>query len=114
MGEALASRPSIESSFVTFLSCTDNASEVAYLKELDSAAQNVDEVDDYRTEYAEVTKAGRELYQHFSVGDWALRAVSLPLSPLLLFYFLRAEGLPTQQQGNQGPALCVSVCAFFN
>ena len=120
---ALASRPSIESSFVTFLSCTDNASEVAYLKELDSAAQNVDEVDDYRTEYAEVTKAGRQLYQHFSVGDWALRAVSLPLpfllvspSPLPLFIsstFCGAEGLPTQQQAKQGPSLFLCVCVIF-
>ena len=44
VGEALASRPSIDRSYVTFLSCTDNDIDVAYLKELDKSAQNVDEV----------------------------------------------------------------------
>ena len=44
VSEALASRPSIDRSYVTFLSCTDNDIDVAYLKELDKSAQNVDEV----------------------------------------------------------------------
>ena len=40
----LRNRPSIDKSFVTFLSCTDNDSDVAYLKELDSTVPHVDEV----------------------------------------------------------------------
>ena len=75
VGDLLRGRPSIDRSFVTFLTCTDNDHDVAYLKELDSSVPNVDEVDDYYTESAEVAKAGHKLYTHFSVGDWALRAV---------------------------------------
>ena len=75
VGDILRDRPSIDRSFVTFLTCTDNDYDVAYIKELDSSVPNVDEVDDYYTEAAEVAKAGHKLYGHFSVGDWALRAV---------------------------------------
>ena len=44
VSEALGSRPSLDRSYVTFLSCTDNDIDVAYLKELDKSAKNVDEV----------------------------------------------------------------------
>lgn len=75
VGDLLRGRPSIDKSFVTFLSCTDNDHDIAYIKELDRTIRNVDEVDDYNSERAEVMRARRRVYEHFSVGDWALRAV---------------------------------------
>lgn len=75
VGELLRGRPSLDKSFVTFLSCTDNDQDIAYIKSLDSSVRNVDEVDDYNSERAEVLRARRQIYDHFSVGDWALRAV---------------------------------------
>jgi hypothetical protein len=75
VGDLLRGRPSLDKSFVTFLSCTDNDEDIAYIKELDRDVRNVDEVDDYNSEKAEVMQAGKRIYDHFSVGDWALRAV---------------------------------------
>ena len=75
VGDLLRGRPSLDKSFVTFLSCTDNEQDIAYVKELDRSVRNVDEVDDYHSERAEGMRAGRRIYEHFSVGDWALRAV---------------------------------------
>merc|ERR1719409_12636 len=71
----LQRRPCIDKSFVTFLSCTDNDQDVAYIKRLDADVKHVDEVDDYNTERLEVMAAKRQLYRNFSVGDWALKAV---------------------------------------
>lgn len=75
VSDILQRRPCIDKSFVTFLSCTDNDQDVAYLKRLDAGVKNVDEVDDYNSERSEVMKAKRKLYLNFSVGDWALKAV---------------------------------------
>ena len=33
------------------------------------------QVDDYKTEFNAAKAAKRKIYQHFSMGDWALRAV---------------------------------------
>ena len=75
VSDILRGRPCIDKSFVTFLSCTDNDQDIAYLKRLDAGVKHVDEVDDYNSERSEVMKAGRRLYSNFSVGDWALKAV---------------------------------------
>lgn len=71
---ALRARPCIDRSFVTFLSCTDNDSDIAYIKQLDADLEHIDEVDDYNTERAEVLRHGASVYQNFSMGDWVLRA----------------------------------------
>lgn len=75
VSDILRGRPCIDKSFVTFLSCTDNDQDIAYIKRLDAGVKHVDEVDDYNSERSEVMKAGRQLYSNFSVGDWALKAV---------------------------------------
>ena len=76
VSRVLHERPCVDKSFVTFLSCTDNDQDIAYIKDLDANLRNVDEVDDFNSERAEVARAGlsRAGYRNFSVGDWALRA----------------------------------------
>lgn len=75
VSDILQRRPRSDKSFVTFLSCTDNDQDIAYIKRLDASVQHVDEVDDYNSERSEVMKARQQLYSNFSVGDWALKAV---------------------------------------
>jgi hypothetical protein len=105
---ALKQRPSVDKSFVTFLSCTDNDRDVAYIKELDAGLPHVDEVDDYYTERAEVARAGgRSVYKNFSVGDWALRAVVGAAVPA----WDKSDEPATRGKATRGVACCAGKAA---
>jgi hypothetical protein len=60
--------------YVTFLACTDDESSVAYLAQWDRTMINVDVVDDYKTEREEIRRI-RGLNFPFSFGDYVAKAL---------------------------------------
>ncbi|CAF4224370.1 unnamed protein product [Rotaria sp. Silwood2] len=60
--------------YVTFLSCTDDESSVAYLSQWDRTMMNVDVVDDYKTEREQVRRTRGYNYP-FSFGDYVAKAL---------------------------------------
>ncbi|CAF5038671.1 unnamed protein product, partial [Rotaria sp. Silwood1] len=60
--------------YVTFLSCTDDVSSVAYLSQWDRTMINVDVVDDYKTEREKVRRIQGYNYP-FSFGDYVAKAL---------------------------------------
>lgn len=69
----LFQRPSPKKSVVNFFVCTDDDTEVAYLETVDKKCPNVDVVDDYRTEKAQVLAKKR--VKNFSMGDYVVKAI---------------------------------------
>ncbi|CAF1399012.1 unnamed protein product, partial [Adineta steineri] len=60
--------------YVTFLACTDDDSSVAYLSQWDRNMQNVDVVDDYKSEREEIRR-NRGANYPFSFGDYVAKAL---------------------------------------
>jgi hypothetical protein len=108
VSRVLHERPCVDKSFVTFLSCTDNDQDIAYIKHLDANMRNVDEVDDFNSERAEVARAG---YRNFSVGDWALRAA---VGAAIRAWDKSDEGpkFPGRRRGGGGPSARWRCCLF--
>lgn len=66
--------------YVTFLACTDDESSVAYLSNWDRNMMNVDVVDDYKTEREEVRR-NRGYNYPFSFGDYVAKALLGAVDP---------------------------------
>ncbi|CAM4772508.1 unnamed protein product [Rotaria magnacalcarata] len=66
--------------YVTFLACTDDESSVAYLSQWDRSMMNVDVVDDYKTEREEVRRTRGYNYP-FSFGDYVAKALLGAVDP---------------------------------
>ena len=66
--------------YVTFLACTDDEASVAYLSQWDRTMMNVDVVDDYKTEREEVRRARGHNYP-FSFGDYVVKALLGAVDP---------------------------------
>ncbi|CAF0865944.1 unnamed protein product [Rotaria sordida] len=66
--------------YVTFLACTDDESSVAYLSQWDRTMMNVDVVDDYKTEREEVRRIRGNNYP-FSFGDYVAKALLGAVDP---------------------------------
>ncbi|CAF1170310.1 unnamed protein product [Didymodactylos carnosus] len=71
-----------QTTYVSFLACTDDNESVAYLSNWDKQMQNVDVVDDYRTEKQEIQR--QRGYQYpFSYGDYIVKALLGAIDPQL-------------------------------
>ena len=66
--------------YVTFLACTDDEENVAYLSQWDKAMMNVDVVDDYKTEREEVRRNKGHNFP-FSFGDYVAKALLGAVDP---------------------------------
>jgi hypothetical protein len=66
--------------YVTFLACTDDDSSVEYLSQWDRSMMNVDVVDDYKTEREEVRRNRGHNYP-FSFGDYVAKALLGAVDP---------------------------------
>jgi len=68
--------------FISFLACSDNASDIGYLNKLDNQIPGIDTLDDYQSELKEVLRAqGRGFkYTH---GDHIVRLLLGPICPEL-------------------------------
>ncbi|CAF3223857.1 unnamed protein product [Rotaria sp. Silwood2] len=66
--------------YVTFLACTDDESSVAYLSQWDRTMVNVDVVDDFKTEREEVRRTRGHNYP-FSFGDYVAKALIGAVDP---------------------------------
>ena len=60
--------------YVTFLACTDEPEALDYLNDWDQNMENVDVVDDYRSELAEIQKK-RGPNVKFSYGEYLVKAL---------------------------------------
>lgn len=60
--------------YVTFLACTDDQASVDYLSQWDRTMQNVDVVDDYKSEREEVRRTRGHTFP-FSFGDYVAKAL---------------------------------------
>lgn len=63
---------------VQIMACTDDDEAVGWMNDLDGKFTEVDVTDDYYSERAEVSKAGR--VQKFTRGDWVIKAMLGPVS----------------------------------
>lgn len=64
--------------YVTFIACTDNKNDVAWMNDLDKSEPNVDVLDDYKSEREEVWKAqGRQV--DYTKGDHIARMLCGPV-----------------------------------
>jgi len=66
--------------YVTFLACTDDDDSVAYLSQWDRTMLNVDVVDDYKSEREEVRRNRGHNYP-FSFGDYVAKALLGAVDP---------------------------------
>jgi hypothetical protein len=66
--------------YVTFLACTDDEESVAYLSQWDRTMQNVDVVDDYKTEREEIRR-NKGMNYPFSFGDYVAKALLGAVDP---------------------------------
>jgi hypothetical protein len=69
---ALKNRP--KNVFVSIVACTDDASSVGYLNQLDRMVPGLDVVDDYESEKAEVLKVQGKAFP-FSFGDYVVKTL---------------------------------------
>jgi len=65
---------------VQFIACTDDDSSVAYLNEWDNTLPNVDVIDDYQSERAEILKAKGSNFR-FAYGDYIVKALLGSIDP---------------------------------
>lgn len=69
---------------VTFLACTDEPEALDYLNNWDKTMDNVDVVDDYRSELAQIReKRGPNV--KFSFGDYLIKALIGSIDPAYVF-----------------------------
>lgn len=67
-------RNPIDKVFVTFLACTDDQATMEYLNKWDKEIKNLDVVDDYASERAEILKVQGTRYR-FTFGDYVVKAL---------------------------------------
>lgn len=68
--------------YVTFLACTDDEGSVSYLSQWDRTMMNVDVVDDYKTEREEVRR-NKGYNFPFSFGDYVAKALLGAVDPTM-------------------------------
>ncbi len=66
--------------YVTFLACTDDLEAVNYLSDWDKSIPNLDVIDDYRSERADIQKV-RGANFPFSFGDYIVKALLGSIDP---------------------------------
>ena len=64
-----------DTTYVSFLLCTDDPKAVGYLTEWDRTMKNVDVTDDYETEKIEICKCQQNSDYPFSYGDYIVKAL---------------------------------------
>jgi hypothetical protein len=67
-------RDPIDRIFVSFIACTDDSSSVEYLNGWDKEMKNVDVVDDYQSELANIRKAQGQNFK-FSLGNYVCKCL---------------------------------------
>ena len=67
--KALTSRNPIDNIFVTFMVCTEDDDAIEYLNKWDNYMKNIDVVDDYYTEKAQILKSQGKNFS-FTMGDY--------------------------------------------
>jgi len=72
--------------YISFLAYTDDPQDVAYLSNWDKNLPNVDVVDDYRSERAEVQRARGPTFP-FSFGDYIVKALLGSVDPWFVFFY---------------------------
>jgi hypothetical protein len=70
----------VNTTYVTFVACTDDDESVAYLSQWDRTMQNVDVVDDYKTEREEIRRT-KGFNFPFSFGDYVVKALLGAVDP---------------------------------
>jgi len=78
--EAVLRNERTPQTYVTFLACTDDLEAVNYLSNWDKSMHNMDVMDDYRSERAEIQRA-RGANFPFSFGDYIVKALLGSIDP---------------------------------
>jgi hypothetical protein len=64
-----------DTTYVSFIVCTDDAVSVKYLRKWDKTMQNVDVTDDFRTERGIIRRRKKQKNYPFSFGDYIVKAL---------------------------------------
>lgn len=78
--EAVLRNERTPQTYVTFLACTDDLEAVSYLSNWDKTMPNIDVVDDYRSERAEIQRTRGPSFP-FSFGDYIVKALLGSIDP---------------------------------
>ncbi len=70
-----------ETTYVSFLLCTDDPTCVDYLTEWDRTMENVDVTDDFHTERDKILRHSKKDDYHFSRGDYVVKALVGAIDP---------------------------------
>jgi hypothetical protein len=65
----------IDTTYVSFLVCTDDAATVDYLNNWDKTMKHVDVTDDFRTEREKIRRCQKQNNYPFSFGDYIVKAL---------------------------------------
>jgi hypothetical protein len=76
--KCLKDRSPIDRIFISIVACTDQKESVKYLNGLDTKVKNLDVVDDFRSERAEMRKRQGASYD-FSFGDYVVKSMIGPI-----------------------------------
>lgn len=87
--EAILRKERTPQTYVSFLACTDNLKDVAYLSSWDKTIPNVDVTDDYRSERAEIQRTRGPTFP-FSFGDYIVKAMLGALDPWFVFSYRKS------------------------
>lgn len=71
----------VETTYVSFLLCTDEASCVDYMREWDKRMKNIDVTDDYHTEKKRIRECQNNPNFPFSYGDYVVKALIGAIDP---------------------------------
>lgn len=74
LGQLLVHRPNIQKSYITFVMCTDEDDVVEIYNHWDCSIYNLDVVDDYQSEKAEILRAQGKHFP-FSFGDYIVKCL---------------------------------------
>jgi hypothetical protein len=85
--EALLRHERTPQTFITFLACTDDLGSVNYLSNWDKTMPNLDVIDDYTSERAEIHRTRGPNFP-FSFGDYIVKALLGSMDP---WYVLRSS-----------------------
>jgi hypothetical protein len=71
----------VETTYVSFLLCTDDRTCVDYLNEWDQIMPNVDVTDDFHTEREKILRYSKKVDNRFSRGDYVVKALIGAIDP---------------------------------
>jgi hypothetical protein len=72
--------------YISFLACTDNLQDVAYLSNWHRVLPKVEVVDDYRSERAKVQRTHGPTFP-FSFGNYIVKALLGSVDPWFVFFY---------------------------